>query len=84
MKIEKKRRINEVYHFQLWHRLYIKVEKCEFYSNSIEYLEYILSSFRSTMSSDKINTIQNLVWTEESQGCTSIFKVHKFLLLIYL
>jgi len=36
----------------------MKAEKCEFYSNSIEYLEYILFFSGLTMLSDKIKTIQ--------------------------
>jgi len=51
--------IKEVFKW-LWKAgLYIKVEKCEFYSELVEYLEYILSSFRLTMLDDKIRTINN-------------------------
>jgi len=42
--------------------LYAKAEKCEFHSESVEYLEYILSSFGLTMSNDKIKIIQD--WPE--------------------
>jgi len=42
--------------------LYVKAEKCEFHSDFIEYLEYILSLSRLFMSSDKIKTIQS--WPE--------------------
>jgi len=38
-------------------RLYTKVEKYEFYFDSIEYLGYILFSSRLFMSSNKIKTI---------------------------
>ena len=34
--------------------LYAKAEKCEFHSESVEYLEYILSPSGLTMSDDKI------------------------------
>ena len=44
------------------HGLYVKPEKCEFHTNSTEYLRYQLSPSRLTMSSDKIQTIQN--WPE--------------------
>jgi len=39
--------------------LYAKVEKCEFHSESVEYLEYILSLSGLTMSNNKINIIQD-------------------------
>ena len=39
--------------------LYVKAEKCEFHSNSAEYLKYILSLSKLTISSNKINIIQN-------------------------
>ena len=42
--------------------LYAKVEKCEFHSESVEYLEYILSPSGFTMSDDKIKIIQD--WPE--------------------
>jgi len=42
--------------------LYAKAEKCEFYSESVEYLGYILSSSGLTMSDDKIKIIQD--WLE--------------------
>ena len=37
--------------------LYAKAKKCEFYSESVEYLEYILSSSGLTMSNNKIKII---------------------------
>jgi len=37
--------------------LYIKAEKCKFYSESVKYLEYILSSSGLTMSNNKVNII---------------------------
>jgi len=42
--------------------LYAKVEKCEFHSESVEYLGYILSSSGLTMSNDKVKIIQD--WLE--------------------
>jgi len=39
--------------------LYAKAEKCEFHSESVEYLEYILSSSSLTMSNDKVKIIQD-------------------------
>jgi len=42
--------------------LYAKVEKCEFHSESVEYLGYILSSSGLTMSDDKVKIIQD--WPE--------------------
>ena len=40
---------------------YTKVEKCEFYSESVEYLEYILSLSGLTMSDDKVKIIQKTI-----------------------
>ena len=42
--------------------LYAKAEKCEFHSESVEYLGYILSPSSLTMSDDKIKIIQD--WPE--------------------
>jgi len=41
---------------------YAKAEKCEFHSESVEYLGYILSSSGLTMSNNKIKIIQD--WSE--------------------
>jgi len=38
--------------------LYAKAEKCEFHSNSVEYLGYVLSPYGLTMSNAKVKTIQ--------------------------
>jgi len=43
-------------------RLYAKVEKYEFYSNSVEYLGYILLLSCLTISDNKVKTIQE--WPE--------------------
>jgi len=45
--------------------LYTKAEKCEFHSESVEYLRYILSLSGLTMSNDKIKIIQN--WPESKK-----------------
>ena len=42
--------------------LYAKAEKCEFHSESVEYLGYILSPSGLTMSDDKVKIIQD--WLE--------------------
>jgi len=42
--------------------LYAKTEKCEFHSNSVEYLGYVLSPAGLTMSDAKVKTIQE--WLE--------------------
>jgi len=42
--------------------LYAKAEKCEFYSESVEYLGYVLSPSGLTMSDAKVKTIQE--WPE--------------------
>ena len=66
-------------------RLYMKTGKYEFYSNSVKYLEYILFSFKLTISSNKINQYNpKLAWTKGSQGYASILSICKFLLLIHL
>ena len=45
--------------------LYTKAEKCEFHSELVEYLGYILSPFGLTMSDDKIKIIQD--WLESKK-----------------
>ena len=48
---------------RLWKaRLYAKAEKCEFHSDSIKYLGYVLSPSGLTMSDAKVKTIQE--WPE--------------------
>jgi len=42
--------------------LYIKAEKCEFHSDSIKYLGYVLSPSGLTMSNTKVKTTQK--WLE--------------------
>jgi len=43
-------------------RLYAKAEKCEFHSDSVKYLGYVLSPSGLTMSDSKVKTIQE--WPE--------------------
>jgi len=38
--------------------LYVKVEKCEFYSDFVEYIDYVLSPSGLTMSNTKVKAIQ--------------------------
>ena len=45
--------------------LYAKAEKCEFYSELVEYLGYILSPSDLTMSTDKVKIIQD--WLESKK-----------------
>ena len=45
--------------------LYAKAEKCKFHSESVEYLEYILSPSGLTMSNNKVKIIQN--WPEHKK-----------------
>jgi len=48
---------------RLWKAgLYAKAEKCEFHSDSVEYLGYVLSLAGLTMSDAKVKTIQE--WLE--------------------
>ena len=54
--------VQKVLH-RLWlHKLFAKLEKCEFHSDSVEYLSYCLSPEGLTMSLDKITTIAD--WPE--------------------
>jgi len=45
--------------------LYTKAEKCEFHSESVEYLGYILSPSGLTMSDNKVKIIQD--WSESKK-----------------
>ena len=49
--------IQEVLRQLRQHKLYAKPEKCEFHSDSVEYLGYFLSPDGLTMSQDKVRTI---------------------------
>jgi len=54
--------VREVLHRLRLHGLFAKPEKCEFHSDSVEYLGYCLSPDGLTMSPDKIQTISD--WPE--------------------
>ena len=54
--------VREVLHHLRLHGLFAKPEKCEFHSDSVEYLGYQLSPEGLTMSLDKIQTISD--WPE--------------------
>jgi len=56
------RHVKEVLNHLCKAGLYVKVEKCEFYSELVEYLGYILSPSSLTMSDNKIKIIQD--WPE--------------------
>ena len=56
------RHVQEVLHQLQLHKLFAKLEKCEFHSDSVEYLGYCLSPEGLTMSPDKIITIAD--WPE--------------------
>ena len=59
---EHHRHIKEVLKYLHKAGLYAKAEKCEFHSESVEYLGYILSPSGLTMFNDKIKIIQD--WLE--------------------
>ena len=64
--------------------LYAKVEKCEFHSESIEYLGYILSSSSLTMSNDKVKIIQDWLEPKKVKDIQSFLGFTNFLLPVYL
>jgi len=51
--------IKEVFYYLQKVRLYVKAKKCEFHSKLVEYLRYILFSFKLIMADNKIKIIQN-------------------------
>jgi len=51
--------VKEVFKYLYKTGLYVKAEKCEFHSELVEYLEYILSPSSLTMSDDKVKIIQD-------------------------
>jgi len=57
--------VKEVLKYLCKASLYTKVEKCEFYSKSVEYLRYILSPSGLTMFNDKVKIIQD--WLESKK-----------------
>jgi len=58
--------------------LYAKAEKCEFYSKSVEYLEYILSLSGLTMSDNKIKIIQDWPESKKVKDIQSFLDFAKF------
>ncbi|KIN98770.1 hypothetical protein M404DRAFT_31093 [Pisolithus tinctorius Marx 270] len=48
------------------HGLYAKPEKCEFHSDSVEYLSYVLSPSGLTMSAEKVQAVRD--WPEPQKG----------------
>jgi len=58
--------------------LYAKAEKYEFYSELVEYLEYILSPFGLTMSHDKVNIIQDWPKPKKVKDIQSFIGFTKF------
>jgi hypothetical protein len=61
-KASHKEHVREVLRRLCKHGLYAKPEKCEFHTESTEYLGYLLSPSGLTMSPDKLQTIQD--WSE--------------------
>ena len=61
--------------------LYTKAKKCEFYSNSIEYLRYILFLSKLTIISDQNNS--RMAQTKKDQEYTSISRIYQLLLVLY-
>ena len=51
--------VKEVLKYLCKASLYVKAEKCEFYSEPVEYLEYIFSSSGLAMSNNKVKIIQD-------------------------
>ena len=67
--MESKQRVFVIYQVHLFQikclcksDIYTKVEKCQFHSELVEYLEYILSPSNITMSNNKVKIIHN--WPE--------------------
>ncbi|KAF7770963.1 hypothetical protein Agabi119p4_6937 [Agaricus bisporus var. burnettii] len=60
--LQHRKHVREVLRRLREHGLYARADKCEFNSESVEYLGYILSPGGLTMSSDKVKTIQD--WPE--------------------
>ena len=58
--------------------LYAKVEKCEFYSELVEYLEYILSPSNLTMFTDKVKIIQDCLEPKKVKNIQSFLGFANF------
>ena len=59
---EHTQQVREVLHRLRKNGLYARADKCEFHSDTVEYLGYVLSPEGLTMSSDKVRTIMD--WPE--------------------
>ena len=57
---------------------YAKAEKCEFYSESVEYLEYILSPSGLTMFDDKVKIIQDWLKSKKVKDIQSFWGFTNF------
>ena len=64
--------------------LYAKAEKCEFHSESVEYLGYILSPSGLTMSDNKIKIIQDWPKPKKVKDIQSFSRFRKLLLPVHL
>ena len=58
--------------------LYAKVEKCEFHSESVEYLEYILFPSGLIISNDKVKIIQDWPESKKVKDIQSFLDFAKF------
>ena len=58
--------------------LYAKAEKCEFHSELVEYLGYILSPSGLTMSNDKVKIIQDWLEPKKVKDIQSFLGFAKF------
>jgi len=58
--------------------LHAKAEKCEFYSESVEYLGYILSFSGLTMSDNKVKIIQDWLEPKKVKDITSFLGFANF------
>jgi len=64
--------------------LYVKAEKCEFYSESVEYLGYILFFFWPHYIRRQNKDYLRLTRTQKSQGYSIFLRFCKLLLLVHL
>lgn len=59
------KQVKEVFQCLYKHGLFTQANKCEFYTDSVKYLGYILSSEELCMASNKVKTIQD--WPESKK-----------------
>jgi hypothetical protein len=60
------------------HGLYAQANKCEFNTNSVEYLGYVLSPTGLSMAQDKVNTIQDWPELRKVKDIQSFLRFAKF------